>query len=270
MNESQWRKVLPLLPGYRCVLPTLPLGGHRQPMRPDADLSQRGQALILAEFLDRLDLTDVTLVMNDWGGAQFIVSEGKAHRIGRLVMVACEAFDNFPPPPVKPLVALVSVPGGAWLLTKLMRTKFFRHNRHTYGVLSKRGIPDEILDDWFAPSARDKHIRRDLAKFGTSAPRRPVLLNWSKHLRQFDRPALIVWATEDRMMPREHGHRLAELLPHGRLVEIRDSWTLIPEDQPEKLADAMLDFLADTGAIPVPVDPPTRTTPEPGIPRSAD
>src|SRR6188768_1949115 len=68
MNETQWRKVVPLLPGCRCILPTLPLGGHRQPMRPGADLSHRGVALLLGELLERLDLTDVTLVLNDWGG----------------------------------------------------------------------------------------------------------------------------------------------------------------------------------------------------------
>ena len=32
------------------------------------------------------------------------------------------------------------------------------------------------------------------------------------------------------MMPREHGRRLAELLPEGRLLEIEDSCTLIAED----------------------------------------
>src|SRR3954470_22711445 len=93
MDHTQWRKIVPSLRGdYRCVLPTLPLGAHRTPMKPDADLTHRGIALLLGEFLAALDLTDVTLVMNDWGGAQFLVSEGKAERVGRLVMVACEAF----------------------------------------------------------------------------------------------------------------------------------------------------------------------------------
>jgi pimeloyl-ACP methyl ester carboxylesterase len=44
-----------------------------------------------------------------------------------------------------------------------------------------------------------------------------------------------MWAEEDRMMPIEHGPRLAELLPQGRLVKIADSRTLIPEDQPGEL-----------------------------------
>ena len=47
-------------------------------------------------------------------------------------------------------------------------------------------------------------------------------------------------------MPPEHGRRLAELFPQGRLVEIPDSYTLIPEDQPGELARAIRQFVRDT------------------------
>jgi pimeloyl-ACP methyl ester carboxylesterase len=86
-----------LTPTLRCIAPTLPLGAHRQPMRPRADLSIDGTALLVAEFLEQLDLHDVTLIMNDWGGPQLLVYHNRTERIGRLVLVACEAFDNFPP-----------------------------------------------------------------------------------------------------------------------------------------------------------------------------
>ena len=46
-------------------------------------------------------------------------------------------------------------------------------------------------------------------------------------------------------MPIEHGRRLAELLPQGRLVEITDSYTLISEDQPAKLTAHLGEFLAE-------------------------
>ena len=48
-------------------------------------------------------------------------------------------------------------------------------------------------------------------------------------------------------MPPEHGRRLAELLPHGRLVEIDDSYTLIPLDQPAPLAQVIREFTHATG-----------------------
>jgi pimeloyl-ACP methyl ester carboxylesterase len=59
-------------------------------------------------------------------------------------------------------------------------------------------------------------------------------------------PALVVWASEDRVMPLEHGRRLAELLPSSTLVEIPDSYTLIPLDQPIQLAHAIRTFTHKT------------------------
>jgi pimeloyl-ACP methyl ester carboxylesterase len=243
MNETQWRKVIPLLDGYRCIAPTLPLGAHRSPMKADADLTQRGVARIVADFLDALDLTNVTLVLNDWGGGQFVVSDGRADRVGRLVLASCEAFDNFPPKPARPAVALCRLPGGTALFLWLLSTSFVRHDKRAWGGLSKARIPDEVLDDWFGPATRSKEIRRDLRKFATGTPPRRTLLNWAARLSTFDRPVLVVWASEDRMMPPEHAHRLVETFPKGRLVQIGDSWTLLPEDQPKKFAAVLREFV---------------------------
>jgi pimeloyl-ACP methyl ester carboxylesterase len=70
MDASLWDgPMADLSADHRCVAPTLPLGAHRHAMRADADLSLPGIARLIAEFLDRLDLQDVTLVGNDTGGA---------------------------------------------------------------------------------------------------------------------------------------------------------------------------------------------------------
>ena len=98
MTGSVWRHVVAdLRADHRCVVPTLPLGGHRRPMHPDADLSLSGMVRLVADFLDRLNLREVTLVGNDWGGAQLLVTQRRDERVGRLVLAACEAFDNYPP-----------------------------------------------------------------------------------------------------------------------------------------------------------------------------
>src|SRR5262249_14983887 len=80
---------------HRCVAPALPLGAHRLPAPPGADLSLPGIARLVEEFLDRLDLHDVTLVGNDTGGAlvQLVICGG-TERVARAVLASCEAFDN--------------------------------------------------------------------------------------------------------------------------------------------------------------------------------
>ena len=247
MDSSQWRHVVAdLRSDYRCVLPTLPLGGHRRPMRPDADLSLRGQVRLLAEFLERLDLQDVTLAFNDWCGAQLLIAEGLDSRVGRLVLVSCEAFDNYPPGLPGHMIWLAAqVPGGINAALQPLRFRPLRRLPITFGWMSKRPVPNEVMDAWLRPALTQREIRRDLRKYARGARRaKRDLLAATERLSDFDRPALVVWASEDRVMPPEHGRRLADLLPRGQLVEISDSYTLIPEDQPATLAGHMREFLS--------------------------
>ena len=84
--------------GVRSYAPDLPLGSHRHPLADDAEQTPRGVARQIIAFMEALDLTDVTLVGNDTGGAvcQFLL-DTDASRIGRLVLTNCDAFEQFPP-----------------------------------------------------------------------------------------------------------------------------------------------------------------------------
>lgn len=248
MDGSVWRHVVEDLRGdYRCVLPTLPLGGHRLPMHEDADLSMRGIAGIVGDFIARLDLYGVTLAMNDWGGGQLLIGGDHDERISRLALCSCEAFDNVPPKgAARALPYIARVPGGIAGALVPFRFHSLRRLPMTFGPMSKRPVPRDVMDRWFAPALAQREIRRDLRKYVlSSAQGRRDLLAAAESLRSFDRPALVAWAVEDRLMPREHGRRLAELLPRGRLVEITDSYTLIPEDQPAQLAAHMRELLSE-------------------------
>ena len=97
IGPSLWREVVDdLRADHRCVVPTLPWGAHRIPMRPGADLTLRGHAALVAELLEALDLRDVVLVENDTGMAQLVAAD-HAERLAGLVLTSCEAFDNYPP-----------------------------------------------------------------------------------------------------------------------------------------------------------------------------
>ena len=242
MDATLWTDVIADLAGeYRCIAPTLPMGAHRRAMDPDADLSPRGLARIVSELLERLDLDDVTLVGNDTGGAivQLLAAAGEP-RVGRIVLVSCDAFDNFPPGLTGRAIVLAGKlpPSLFGLFMQQMRVRVLRRMPLAFGWLTKRG--DAPTARWLEPVLGRREIRRDTVRVlrGMGADR-GLLLSLEDGLRSFDRPALVVWASEDRVMPPEHGRRLAELLPQGRLVEIDDSYTLIALDQPARLAEAI-------------------------------
>jgi pimeloyl-ACP methyl ester carboxylesterase len=245
MDGSLWRHVVQeLRADHRCVVPTLPVGSHRRPMRTDADLSLRGLAQLEAEFLERLDLRDVTLVGNDLGLFQVTAGE-YPERIARLVITSCEAFENIPPGlPGHTLALAARFPGGLNALVQPLRLRALRRLPLAFGWMSKRPIPDEITDAWLRPLLTQREIRRDLLKYVRHYSKTDLLAA-AERLRFFDRPALVIWAAEDRVMPPKHGRRLAELLPTGRFMEIADSYTLLPEDQPGELARAIRQFIQE-------------------------
>jgi pimeloyl-ACP methyl ester carboxylesterase len=246
MDSSLWRKVVrELRADHRCVVPTLPVGAHRRPMRANADLSLHGQASLQAEFLEALDLREVTLVGNDLGLFQVTACE-YPERIARLVITSCEAFENIPPGlPGHTLAFAAKLPGGLFALIQPLRLRALRRLPLVLGWMAKRPIPHEITNAWLRPLLTQRQIRRDLLAYLHHYDKRDLLAA-AECLRSFDRPALVVWAAEDRVMPLAHGRRLAALLPRARLVEISDSYTLIPEDQPVELARAIRQFVRDT------------------------
>ncbi|WP_433170188.1 alpha/beta fold hydrolase [Actinoallomurus sp. CA-150999] len=245
MDASLWDgPIAELSADHRCVAPTLPLGAHRRAMRTDADLSPHGLARLVTEFLDRLDLRDVTLVGNDTGGALVqLLMAGGAERIGRVVLASCDAFDNFPPGLTGRTLLLTGrlSPRLFGLFMQQMRLRPIRRLPIAFGWLTKRG--DAATARWMKPLLARPEIRRDTVRvLRVAAADTGFLLAAADRLPDFDRPALVVWASEDRVMPPEHGRRLAELLPRGRLVEVEDSYTLIPLDQPARLAQTIREF----------------------------
>ncbi|CAL9613223.1 Haloalkane dehalogenase [Streptomyces sp. enrichment culture] len=242
-DASVWRKaVAELRTDHRLLTPTLPCGSHRRPMTrpPTPDLVNE----LVAEFLKRLDLRDVTPVESDCGRARTVAAR-HPERLARLVLISCEAFDDYPPGlPGKMISVACRVSGGIPPMVRTLGLEPLRRLPVGLGALTKRPVPDEIVDRRLRPLRTDPAIRRDFRHHGTHV-RRTELLEAAQGLRHFDRPALVVRATEDRMMPREHGRRLAELLPRGRLVEIGDTRTLIAEDRPERLASLLRWFVAE-------------------------
>jgi pimeloyl-ACP methyl ester carboxylesterase len=244
VNGSLWRKVIPLLDGkqLRSVVPDWPLGAHTTPVRSAADLSPRGMARLIAEFLEALDLNDVTLVANDTGGAiaQLLVVE-RPERIARLVLTPCDAFANFLPPAFRPLQHLAKAPALLTAALQPLRIRALRRLPIAFGWLSKRPVPDEVSDTWLRPFLTDAAIRRDTARFLRAIDSRDTLAA-AERLHTFERPVLLAWAKEDRFFPLEQAHRLAELFPDAQVEEIPDSYTFVPEDQPERLAALIAEF----------------------------
>ncbi|WP_019874234.1 alpha/beta fold hydrolase [Sporichthya polymorpha] len=243
VNADLWRKVVPdvAAAGFRCVSPDLPFGAHQVPV-PEADLSPTGAADLIAEFLEHLNLRDVTLVANDTGGAiTQILMTRHPERIGRVVLTSCDAFERFPPRLFAYLPWLAKLPGSMWVMAQTLRMRWTHNLPITFRWVTKGRFDDETIESFLGPTRRSAEVRKDLRRFLRGVKRRHLLAA-AEELPRFDKPVLLAWASEDRIFPVADAYRLAGVLPNAEVVEIADSYTFVSEDQPQHLAEVVVRF----------------------------
>ena len=232
-----WDDVVGRLTGMRCVVPTWPLGAHADPA-PAADLSARAAARRIPEFLEALDLHDVTLVGNDTGGGLCLASLATGHpglqRLGRLVLTNCDSYEHFPPQGFDKMIAVMrrSPAIGAALL------RFFSSSAGQWVFLKgvcttpPKGARARAIFGAFADSAA---VRKDALRFAESLEP-SVTLDAVAALRSFPAPVLLAWGTADKLFPLDHARRLQTDFPDARLEIIDGASTFVMLDRPDHVA----------------------------------
>lgn len=232
--------------GVRCLLPDWPLGSHRTPTDPAAELSPAALGRAVPELLAALDLQGVTLVGNDTGGAVCqLALAGDTTRVGALVLTNCDVFERFPPPLFVPLFRLARHRWAVRTLMQQVRLRALRHSPLAYGMLLNRPRSAALTRGWVAPALADAAIRHDITRFARGL-QGDELVDAASWLARFDRPALLVWGTRDRSFTLESARRLAAALPRAELVEVPGARTFVPIDRPDAVADAILSVVDDS------------------------
>lgn len=242
-NHLVWSRVIPLLAGqFRCVAPDLPLGAHPHPMSPEADLTPVGVAQLVADFLEALDLRDVTLVGNDTGGAicQLVIAH-HPERITRLVLTNCDAFEQFFPPLVSPFHYGARVFGVQFtnFLAWALHARFVQ--RLFWGALAHRRPSPAELDAIFSPLLHLPGVRRDVTRFLQAVSSRDTL-EAARTFSDFRHPVLLVWGTDDPFFSFRLAVRLRQAFPQATLVRLPQSRAFVQVDQPEALAQQIIEF----------------------------
>lgn len=229
--------------GLRCLAPTWPLGAHTEAMKQGSRLTMESVAAMVDELLTALSLEDVVLVGNDTGGAiAQTVATSSPSRLGALVLTSCDAFEHFPPPILKPLIAAAKFPPAFRAALPPLRTRFGR--RRAYGALAHTDI-DDLVVEWVTPALKDPKVREDLRQF-TASMNQETTMQAAAALPSFTKPVLVAWSEDDAFFPLEDGKRLASVLPSSRLEVIPGTRTFSMIDQPNRLAELIADF-ADAG-----------------------
>jgi len=114
----------------------------------DGDFTLPAQARMVKGFLDALKISQAHIVGHDTGGAVAQVFVAKnPESVLKLILCNCDAYDNWPPPQVRRLMAFSRIPGALFLFAKLMRNKRFARSSQGWGrcVYDKRVLTDTVL-----------------------------------------------------------------------------------------------------------------------------
>ena len=236
-----WRNVAPAITDAGHTAYAVDLFGHGESDRPfDADFGIAAQAEYLDAAMTALRVARGIIVGVDIGGDVALrLAATRPERVEKLVLINTPAFDELP----------------ARDITQMQRSTAKFAFRTTRGILGAAPLIEGVLKGSVADPETHmpvKLIARYLAPFvgkdGVSH-----LLALASSIREDDMeeidlrtihvPALVLWGERDQWLDARLADRLVNALPDGRLVRLPGVARLIPEENPERMNELLLDFM---------------------------
>jgi haloalkane dehalogenase len=223
-----WRKVIPpvLDAGYRAIAPDLAGFGRSDKPLDIAWYSYDRHTAIAAELLEQLDLRGATVVVHDWGGPIGLrLAVEHPERIERIVILDTGLFTGH------------QRMTDAW---RAFRDFVERTEDLPVGMLVRRACHHDPGDDVIAaydapyPSAAAKAGARAFPLMLPLSPEAPGAAAGQRvldALREDRRPALMLWADSDPVLPIATGERFAAALGREPPRVIEQASHFLQEDQ---------------------------------------
>jgi pimeloyl-ACP methyl ester carboxylesterase len=245
-SSATWRGVMPKLARhYRVVAPDLL--GHGQSSKPRGDYSLGAFAVWLRDLLDELGIARVTVVGQSLGGGvamQFAYQH--RDRCDRVVLIGSGGLG----PDLSWMLRLLSAPGAELVLPVLAPKPVLNAGNAVRSWLMSAGLRSPRgAEVWSAyTSLSDADTRhaflrtlRSVVDYRGQAVSALNRLHMSAQL-----PALLIWGDQDKIIPVSHAHAAHEALPGSRLEIIEGVGHFPHAEAPDRVADLLEDFIANT------------------------
>jgi len=242
-GEPTWsflyRKLIPILgTGARCIAPDyFGFGRSDKPTGRDWYSYDRHFASI-ERLVQALDLRDLTVVVQDWGGPiGFRLCVAHPERIARLVVLNTGIDARAPNDEWLRFQAFMRRVGTEIVAGQLVRLSLVQP------------VADEVIAGYDAPFPVPE-ARVGIAMFPELVATRPghpsaaAMLDVRERLRKFDRPALVLFSDSDPIFGRAAAEEMAALLPSSELdPPLEGAGHFLQEDRGEQLAARIADWI---------------------------
>jgi len=220
---------------YRCIAPDHPGFGLSR-AAPGYGYTPAEHARVLEGLVTHLDLSGVTMMVQDWGGPiGFAVATRQPRRFAAFVIGNTWAWPKSDP--------------GTQLFSRLLGGPVGRRliaNRNVFvekvlpGGVRRATLPEAVMDAYRGPFPTPAS-RRPTAVFPREIlDSRPFLAEIERRLPELaDRPALLVWPTKDVAFRDPERRRWEEIFPNHRTVLLEGAGHYIQEDAADEIVAAI-------------------------------
>jgi pimeloyl-ACP methyl ester carboxylesterase len=234
----EWRAVISALSReYRCIAPDH-LGFGLSDKPPDAPLAPEDHAERLRALVLALDLTDLTLVVHDFGGPIGLpIALDLKHRVTRVIVVNSFMWSHAEDPAVARIDRFVRSFVGRVL---------YRFANFSPRVLLPASFADKtrltrrVHRHYVAPfsrrSEREAPYALACALIGSSAYYDGL---WARRSELARVPLTIVWGERDPAFGRQHLQRWIGAFPSAHVVRVPDAGHFVAEERPDVLITAI-------------------------------
>jgi haloalkane dehalogenase len=234
-----WRKLIPQLPG-RTIAPDLIGFGRSDKPTEIGWYSYDRHVDSIARLVDELDLTELTLVVHDWGGPIGLrVAVEHPERVARLVILNTGIGGGRPPSETwLRFRAVVRELGTALDIGRLVEAG------------TAQGLDDDVRAAYDAafPTPESKAGALAFPELVPTEPDHPNTAPMNRvreALRSWQKPTLVVWGAEDAVLPPQYAQGFVDLIPGAEgPVLIEGAGHFLQEDRPDELAEAIRDFIS--------------------------
>lgn len=235
VNSHIWRHQLSALSDTRRCIAVDLLGHGATQVSAEGCVSSRGQAVMLAQFLDALGVQEVDLVGNDGGGAVAqLFAVDQPERVRSLTLTNCDAHDNWPPQAFMGFVEMCAA-GGLLDTLKAMGADKAVY-RSALGPCYERPdwVSDETIEAYLRPYLANPKRLAELEQF-VAAFDNSQTVAIEPQLRNLGVPTLVVWGDDDVYFDPKWGRWLKDIIPGAeRLVELKGARLFFPEERPSQ------------------------------------
>lgn len=248
-SHEHWTPLMQALaPERRLIAPDL--FGHGASAKPVGDYSLGSHAATLRDLLDRLGISEVTLVGHSLGGGiamQFAYLFPE--RVTRLVLVSSGGLGR----ELSPLLRAAALPGAELVLPVIASGWLHAQVTMAAGGLRRLGIraSADLSEAWrgLGGLTESEGRRAFLATVrAVIDPGGQTVTAWNHLPMAAAVPTMLIWGAKDRIIPSAHAHAARDGFP-GCRVEIFERSGHFPHlAEPERFAALLQEFILDPDA----------------------